>query len=162
MDSNDNPSASPKARSSSSAEIVDSSTTKTSMDAAELAEIVDGEESTREEGGSSTSMDAASSSRRPLEFRTGSPGYWTMILLPCALYLSDRKLTRQTLAAIMIFVWNSILLGILHKFKYDLNSTLDRLKMMNFMASGLGLAYISATGGTYVINNCIIMSHNMR
>ncbi|XP_021962540.1 dolichol kinase [Folsomia candida] len=75
-------------------------------------------------------------------FRTKNPGYWTLILLPLAIYFADQKFLEQSLPAVTIIGYNSLVLIFSHNLgQQRMREFLEYLKGLNLIMALLSIGY---------------------
>jgi hypothetical protein len=81
--------------------------------------------------------------RNTLFFRTESPGYWTLFLLPLAIYFADQKFLQQSLPSVIIIIYNSVLLFLFHLVggSRAMKEYVDLVKILNTILAIMGICY---------------------
>jgi len=83
-----------------------------------------------------------------LRFRSVSPGYWTALLLPLALYFSTlHYMDNSSFIILSIITFNSCLLSVLHMSGQNLPHLLQRMTKFNIALSILSILYCLNFGG---------------
>lgn len=114
----------------------------------------DNEEMTVENGGTGT-VTATTRTKmdpRPMVYRTTEPGYWTLCLLPFAIYFADQKFLEQSFPAVTIIGYNSLLLFSFHSMGSNLGvqgmaEIMEYLKGFNLVMALLTIGYAFCVHG---------------
>ena len=84
-------------------------------------------------------------------FRTASEGFWTIFLIPIAIYLQDD--VKYFKPVLMIITFQSLIISIFHGLKLDFQILLPKIQTANLVFSFLTLAFCIERGGKKIEYN---------